>query len=98
MRQEGDKMIPVDANTTKFVFDMTYRTKPAFMGGMMKKSFKKLIQDYAIAIEHHVTTGENVNKDNFKQCFRSSSATRILLLFSIPAKISWKHGGEHKNR
>ena len=67
MRQEGDKMIPVDANTTKFVFDMTYRTKPAFMGGMMKKSFKKLIQDYAIAIEHHVTTGENVNKDNFKR-------------------------------
>lgn len=45
---------------------MTYRTKPAFMGGMMKNNFKKLIADYAIAIEHYVATGESVNKDNFK--------------------------------
>lgn len=60
------KIEPIDANSCRFVFDMTYRTKPAFMGGMMKKSFKKLINDYAIAIEHHVTTGEVVTKDNFR--------------------------------
>ena len=46
---------------------MNYRTKPAFMGGMMKGSFKKLINDYFIAIEHHVKTGEKVTKDNFKE-------------------------------
>ncbi len=61
------KVEAIDAQTTKFTFDMTYRTKPAFMGGMMKNSFKKLIADYAIAIEHHVQTGEAVNKNNFKQ-------------------------------
>ena len=52
---------------SKLSFDMTYRTKPAMMGGMMKNSFKSLIKDYFIAIEHHVKTGENVNKDNFKE-------------------------------
>lgn len=60
------KVEPIDANTSRFVFTMHYRTKPAFMGGMMKGSFKKLIKDYAIAIEHNVKTGEVVNKDNFK--------------------------------
>jgi len=60
------KVVPVDANTSKFVFEMYFRTKPAFMGGMIKGNFKKLINDYAIAVEHHVNTGEVVNKDNFK--------------------------------
>jgi len=36
------------------------------MGGMVKGWFKKLIRDYAIAVDHHVRTGETVNKDNFK--------------------------------
>lgn len=48
-------------------FDMQYRTKPAFMGTMAKGKFKKLIKDYFIAIEHHVKTGEQVTKENFKQ-------------------------------
>ena len=60
------KVEAIDANTSRFTFDMTFRTKPAFMGGMMKGNFKKLIRDYAIAIEHHVKTGEKVTKDNFK--------------------------------
>lgn len=72
---------PVDPDYTKAVykvkdlgngkslvsFDMQYRTKPAFMGGMMKGNFKRLIADYFIAIEHHARTGESVTKDNFKQ-------------------------------
>lgn len=61
------KVEPIDNNTSRFVFEMNYRTKPAFMGGMMKGSFKKLIADYAIAIDHHINAGENVNKDNFKK-------------------------------
>ena len=48
-------------------FDMQYRTKPAFMGAMMKGNFKRLIEDYFIAIEHHARTGESVTKDNFKK-------------------------------
>ena len=60
------KVEAIDAHTSKLIFDMTYRTKPSFLGGMMKRKFKNLINDYAIAIEHHVRTGEAVNKDNFK--------------------------------
>ena len=60
------KVEAIDDSKSRFVFDMTYRTKPAFMGGMMKGNFKKLINDYAIAIEHYINTGERVTKENFK--------------------------------
>lgn len=56
----------IDAYTSRFVFDMNFRTKPAFMDGLMRGNFKKLIEDYAIAVEHHVKTEGIVNKDNFK--------------------------------
>ncbi|MEM7298739.1 MAG: SRPBCC family protein, partial [Bacteroidota bacterium] len=52
---------------SEFSFDMQYRTKPAFMGSMAKGKFKRLIQDYFIAVEHHAKTGEKVTKDNFKE-------------------------------
>lgn len=61
------KVRPIDANSCELVFDMEFRTKPAMMGGMMKSNFQKLIDDYFIAVEHHLATGESVNKDNFKQ-------------------------------
>ncbi|MEL6841590.1 MAG: SRPBCC family protein [Bacteroidota bacterium] len=61
---------PIDENSCRFTFDMTYRTTPAMMGAMMKGNFKKLIADYAVAVEHHVNTGESVNKDNFKEVKR----------------------------
>lgn len=60
------KVEAIDEHTSRFTFNMHYRTKPAFMGGMMKGSFKKLIEDYALSIEHYVNTGEPVNKENFK--------------------------------
>lgn len=60
------RVVPIDDNSCKFVFEMTYRTKPAFMGAMARGKFKKTIADYAIAIEHHTITGEAVNKENFK--------------------------------
>lgn len=50
----------------RLTFNMKYRTKPAFMGSLMKGKFKGLIKDYFIAIEHHVKTGEAVTKENFK--------------------------------
>jgi len=69
------KVEAVDENTTRFTFDMTFRTKPAFLGWFMKRSFKKLIEDYAIAVEHYVNTGEEVNQDNFKT-IKKQYATR----------------------
>ncbi len=62
--------------TSKLTFDMQFRTIPAFMGGLMKGQFKKLIEDYFVAIEHHVKTGENVTKDNFKTIKKQYKKTR----------------------
>lgn len=67
------KLEKIDANSCRFVFDMTFRTSPAMMGVLMKGSFKKLIADYAIAIEHHVNTGEKVTKENFKEIKKQRS-------------------------
>ena len=60
------KVEQITPTSSRLTFDMQFRTKPAFMGGMMKGSFKKLINDYFIAIEHHIKTGEKVTRDNFK--------------------------------
>ncbi len=63
--------------TSRITFDMQYRTKPAFMGGMMKGSFKKLIRNYFIAIEHHVKTGEIVTKENFRKIKRQYATINL---------------------
>ncbi len=63
----------IDEHTSEVSFEMTYRTKPAFLGWMAKGKFKRGIEDYLIAVEHHVITGENVNKDNFKQIKKNYS-------------------------
>lgn len=60
------KVIPLDNNTSKLVFDMTYRTKPAFMGSIAKGNLKNTISDYLLSVEHYVLTKEPVNKENFK--------------------------------
>ena len=60
--------------TSEFSFDMQYRTKPAFMGPMARGKFKKLINDYFIAVEHHAKTGERVTKENFKDIKKQYTA------------------------
>ncbi|WP_196895222.1 SRPBCC family protein [Aureivirga marina] len=52
---------------SKLTMTMVLRTKPAFLGWIAKGQFKKDISNYLIAVEHHVITGENVNKENFKE-------------------------------
>lgn len=52
---------------SRLSFDMQYRTKPAMMGAMARGKFKKLINEYFIAVEHHAKTGEKVTKDNFRK-------------------------------
>lgn len=56
----------LDANTSKMKAHLKYRTKPAIMGAMAKGKFKGMLEDYFLAIEHHIKTGENVNVENFK--------------------------------
>lgn len=62
----------------KISIDMTYRTKPAMMGGMMKGAFIKLMKDYFIAVEHHVKTRENVTKKNFKKVKKQYSSKAVV--------------------
>ncbi len=61
------KVTPIDDNSCMLSMTMGVRTKPAFLGPLAKGSFKKDISDYLLAVEHHVLTGENVTKDNFKE-------------------------------
>lgn len=60
------EVIPVNEKQCTLKMTMVIRTSPAFLGGIAKGQFKKDIADYLLAVEHHVLTGENINKDNFK--------------------------------
>ena len=57
---------PISDNATKLRIVFTYKTKPKFLQGMIKKSLKKDIQNYIYAIDHHVETGEVITQENWK--------------------------------
>ena len=46
--------------------ELNLKTNPGFMGTLAKGKFKAQIADYMLAVQHYVSTGEEVNKDNFK--------------------------------
>ncbi len=43
-----------------------YRTKPYFLGVLLKRVFKNTMMDYLISVNHYMTTGEVVRSDNYK--------------------------------
>ncbi|WP_196885366.1 SRPBCC family protein [Aureivirga sp. CE67] len=61
------KVEKISEKQSKLKMTMILRTKPAFLGWIAKGQFKKDIADYLLAVEHHVLTGEIVNKENFKE-------------------------------
>ncbi len=63
---------PLGADRSRVTFHMDYRTRPAFMGGIAKGRFQRLVGDYLIALEHYMGTGEVVNATtgNFKEIRR----------------------------
>jgi len=65
--------------TSKISVDLKFRAKPAIMSFMMRKPFIKLMEDYFIAIEHYVKTGESVTKDNFKSIKKKYSNNAVVL-------------------
>jgi len=44
-----------------------YRTKPAFLGGMVGKQFDTLLSQYLMSVDYHLETGNTVNQDTFEQ-------------------------------
>ncbi|WP_281615807.1 SRPBCC family protein [Flammeovirga sp. SubArs3] len=58
---------PIDEERCKLIITQTYRTKPAFIGGIVKGKFKQYTKEQMIFIEHYVLTGEAVSKENQKE-------------------------------
>jgi hypothetical protein len=58
-------VVAIDGGHSRVTIEMDFRTAPAMMGGMMKGSFENLLGDYLTAVDHHLRTGESVNRDNF---------------------------------
>lgn len=75
------KVVEIDENSCKLILEMVYRTDPAFLGPLSKGKFRRNIEDYALAIEHHALTGEDVNPENFKAIKKQYS-----LLWKIKSK------------
>ena len=63
----------IGPNKSRLTIKFEFRTKPAFMGGFAKGSFKRLLKDYMIAVEHHISTGESVTASNFKSIKKNYS-------------------------
>lgn len=59
------KVEPINDEESRLVFEFNFRTKPAFMGHFAKGKFKKQLYDYMVAVDHYISTGEEVNADNF---------------------------------
>lgn len=57
VRDNGD-------GTSTAGYEFQYRAKPAFMGGLMKGRFKKLLGGTLEGLKHYVETGEIVNATN----------------------------------
>ena len=47
-------------------YEFQFRTKPAFMGALVKGSFKKQLSGTLVGLKHYVETGEVVNAKNKK--------------------------------
>ncbi len=47
-------------------YEFQFRTKPSFMGGIVKSSFKKQMSGTLIGLKHYIETGERVSGGNGK--------------------------------
>jgi hypothetical protein len=58
-------------NSTRVFFTMSYNTKPAFMGALMKGMMTKMLNKLLIGLKYHLETGKSVTKENIKYIARS---------------------------
>lgn len=59
VRDNGD-------GTSTAGYEFQYRTKPAFMGGLVKGQFKKQLSGTLVGLKHYIETGEIVRGGNGK--------------------------------
>lgn len=60
-------LVEISKTQTKVLFTMSYSTKPAFMGGLMKSKMGKFFMKVLIGLKYHLETGELVTKQNIKE-------------------------------
>jgi hypothetical protein len=70
------KIVAVDTSHCLLSIDMHYRTKPAWIGFLVKGQFKRMTNDVAIYAEHYIKTGEKITKTNYKQIKRKYKKSR----------------------
>jgi hypothetical protein len=70
---------PLDTDNTRGIYEVEalpgggsllrvtfeYRTKPAFLGGVVGGQFETLLEQYMMAVDYHLETGEAINRDTF---------------------------------
>lgn len=60
-------LVELEKSKTEVVLTMSYSTKPAFMGGLMKGKMGKFFMKMLIGLKYHLETGELVTKENIKE-------------------------------
>lgn len=61
------ELVSIDSNRTLFKVNFYYRTKPKFLATFANSSLEKDFNNMLIGIEHHLTTGELITRENFKE-------------------------------
>jgi len=59
------QLIKISGNSTLFKIKFYYRTSPKFLANFAHKRLKGELEDMTIGMEHFISTGENVTKENF---------------------------------
>ncbi|MCE7995686.1 MAG: SRPBCC family protein [Roseivirga sp.] len=60
-------LVELSSDKTEVLFTMSYSTKPAFMGGLMKGKMAKFFMKLLIGLKYHLETGELVSKQNIRE-------------------------------
>ncbi|HAM99189.1 MAG TPA: hypothetical protein DCQ26_11335 [Marinilabiliales bacterium] len=64
------KLEPVSFDLTNVSITAFYTTKPSFMGGIVKGTFKKMLFNVLIGLKYYLETGNTVSKKSFKSISR----------------------------
>ena len=60
-------VIPTADGGSTFNLRFEFRTDPAFMGPMVQGKFETLLEQYMVAVDHYLSTGEAVTMENFAE-------------------------------
>lgn len=60
-------LVELDIDKTEVLLTMSYSTKPAFIGGLMKGKMGKFFKKMLIGLKYHLETSELVTKQNIKE-------------------------------